>query len=116
MDTIRLNIQMEKADVSLLKKILQNIKDIASSDPQKSVEILIAKTKEGINKMKGYRGEKSKFLRIQFERFISAGGFESIAPIEGIVFEFEGQLFKLTGSYLPLLKIISFFRFGRDKE
>jgi hypothetical protein len=97
-------------------KILQNIKDIASSDPQKSVEILIAKTKEGINKMKGYRGEKSKFLRIQFERFISAGGFESIAPIEGIVFEFEGQLFKLTGSYLPLLKIISFFRFGRDKE
>jgi len=97
-------------------KVLQNIKDIASSDPQKSVEILIAKTKEGINKMKGYRGEKSKFLRIQFERFISAGGFESIAPIEGIVFEFEGQLFKLTGSYLPLLKIISFFRFGRDKE
>jgi hypothetical protein len=65
--------------------------------------------------MKEYRGEKSKFLKVQYERFLRAGGRDSVAPIEGIVFEFEGNLFKLTGSYLPLLKIISFFRFGRDK-
>ena len=62
-----------------------------------------------------YKGEKSENLRIQYDRFIRAGGWDSIVPVEGIVFKFEGNLFKLTGSYLPLLKIISFFRFGRDK-
>lgn len=95
-------------------KVLQNLTDIASSDPQKSTEIIINKSKDAINKMKGYKGEKFKFLEVQYNRFLRAGGFDSIAPIEGIVFEYEGNLYKLTGSYLPLLKIISFFRFGRD--
>lgn len=95
--------------------VLLNLEDIASSDQNKTRKSIIAKAEEGINKMKEYRGEKSKFLKVQYERFLRAGGINSIAPTEGIVFEFEGKLFKLTGSYLPLLKIISFFRFGRDK-
>jgi hypothetical protein len=105
--------------IELLSKagshVLVNLWDIASSDPKKTRESIISKVKEGINKMKEYRGEKSGFLKIQYERFLRSGGVNSIAPTEGIVFEFEGKLFKLTGSYLPLLKIISFFRFGRDK-
>jgi hypothetical protein len=106
--------------IELLSKVgsmvLANLWDIASSDPQKTLKSLNDKARDAINKMKGYRGEKSKFLKVQYERFLRAGGFNSVAPIEGIVFEFNGRLFKLTGSYLPLLKIISFFRFGRDKE
>ncbi len=96
--------------------VLLNLQDIASTNPEEAKKSIITKAEEGINKMKEYRGEKSKVLRVQYERFLRAGGFNSVAPIEGIVFEFEGKLFKLTGSYLPLLKIISFFRFGRDKE
>jgi hypothetical protein len=95
--------------------VLLNLQDIASTNPEETKKSIITKAKEGINKMKEYRGEKSKVLKVQYERFLRAGGFNSVASIEGIVFEFEGKLFKLTGSYLPLLKIISFFRFGRDK-
>lgn len=95
--------------------VLANLWDIASSDPEKSRKSIIAKAQDAINKMKEYRGEKSKFLKVQYERFLRAGGSSSVSPIEGIVFEFDGKLYKLTGSYLPLLKIISFFRFGRDK-
>jgi len=97
-------------------KVLLNSENIASSDPSKAQKSIIDKTDDAINKMSEYRGEKSKFLKAQYERFLRAGGFDSIAPIEGVVFNYEGKLFKLTGSYLPLLKIISFFRFGRDKE
>ena len=96
--------------------VLTNLEDLASSDQDKTRKSIIAKATEGINKMKEYRGEKSQFLKVQYERFLRTGGINSIAPTEGIVFEFNGRLFKLTGSYLPLLKIISFFRFGRDKE
>ena len=97
-------------------KVLQNLKDIACSNPEESEKIISAKAETGINKLKEYRGEKLEALKIQHTRFLRAGGRYSIAPVEGIVFEFEGKLFKLTGSYLPLLKIISFFRFGRDKS
>jgi hypothetical protein len=96
-------------------KVLLNLKDIASSDFVEAKKSIIAKAEDAINRMKEYH-EKSKFLKVQYERFLRAGGFDSIAPIEGIVFEFKGKLFKLTGSYLPLLKIISFFRFGRDNK
>jgi hypothetical protein len=96
-------------------KVLLNLEEIASSNPDEARKSIIAKAEDAINKMREYRGEKSKFLKIQYNRFLRTGGFDSVAPIEGIVFEFEGKLFKLTGSYLPLLKIISFFRFGRDK-
>lgn len=96
--------------------VLLNLEDIASSEPGQARKSIISKVEDAINKMKAYRGEKSKFLEVQYNRFIRAGGLNSIAPVEGIVFEFEGKLFKLTGSYLPILKIISFFRFGRDKE
>jgi len=97
-------------------KVLQNLKDIACSNPEESEKIISGKAETGINKLKEYRGEKSDSLKVQHNRFLRAGGKYSIVPVEGIVFEFEGQLYKLTGSYLPLLKIISFFRFGRDKE
>jgi len=97
-------------------KVLQNLKNIACSNPEESKKIIINKIESGINKLKEYNGEKSQNLKIQYERFLKAGGFTSITPIEGVVFEFIGKQFKLTGSYLPILKIISFFRFGRDKK
>lgn len=96
-------------------KVLRNLNDIASSNPEEAKKSIITKAETGINKLKEYRGEKFKNLEVQYKRFLKAGGASSIVPIEGIVFEFESKLFKLTGTYLPILKIISFFRFGRDK-
>jgi hypothetical protein len=97
-------------------RVLKNLNNISSSNPEEAKKIIICKAKTGINKMKEYRGEKLSKLDVQYKRFLRAGGIESIVPIEGIVFEFDDKLFKLTGSYLPLLKIISFFRFGRDNN
>jgi len=36
----------------------------------------------------------------------------SVVPTEGIVFEFDDQLYKLTGSFTPILRIIGTHRFG----
>jgi hypothetical protein len=56
------------------------------------------------------------YLETQLRRIEQSGGLEGIAPMEGIVFEYKGQLFKLTGNYLPILKMVTFFRFGKDKK
>ena len=60
--------------------------------------------------------KKANYLETQLRRIEQSGGLKGIAPMEGIVFEYKGRLFKLTGNYLPLLKMITFFRFGKDKK
>ena len=59
--------------------------------------------------------KKVDYLETQLKRIEQAGGLKGIAPLEGIVFEYKGKLFKLTGIYLPILKMINFFQFGKDK-
>jgi hypothetical protein len=92
--------------------VLQNLKGTVSEDPD--LKILIQdKIVEAIEKYKEI--DKNDFIETQLRRFSQAREFNGIAHVEGIVFEFKGKTFKLTGTYLPILKLISFFRFGRDK-
>jgi hypothetical protein len=92
--------------------VLQNLKGTVAGGL--NLKILIQdKIVEAIEKYKGI--DKNDFIETQLRRFSQAGEFNGITPIEGIVFEFHGKAFKLTGTYLPILKLISFFRFGRDK-
>jgi hypothetical protein len=96
--------------------VLQNLDKISSSDPQKTIESIKSKSEDAINRLKEYKGKKLLYLNNQLELINQSGGLEGIAPVEGIVFEYNNKIYKLSGNYLPLLKIISFFRFGKDKE
>lgn len=106
--------------------VLQNLSGIAASNPElvktgikKKAEDAMAKIAEFVSKTDIEDQEdfdkKVNYLETQLRRIEQAGGLEGIAPVEGIVFEYDDKLFKLTGNYLPLLKIINFFQFGRDK-
>ena len=96
--------------------VLQNLKEISSEDSNKTIESIKLKSEDAINRLKDYKGKKLLYLNNQLELINQSGGLEGIAPIEGIVFEYNNKIYKLSGNYLPLLKIISFFRFGKDKE
>ena len=106
--------------------VLQNLSGITSTDPSKTSEAIKKKAEDAISKIKEFleKGgtesqedfdKKVHFLETQLKRLEQAGGLDTVAPLEGIVFEYNGRLFKLTGSYLPILKMISFFRFGRNQ-
>jgi len=105
--------------------VLKNLNGIAASNPDIVSDKMKKKTEDAISKIKEYINKKDvpnkedfekkiKYLETQLNRLERGGGLEGIAPIEGIVFEYKGQLFKLTGVYLPILKIINFFQFGKD--
>ena len=96
--------------------VLQNLEEVFSSEPQKTIEYIKLRFEDAINRLKDYKGKKLIYLNNQLELINQSGGLESIAPIEGIVFDYNNKIYKLSGNYLPLLKIISFFRFGKDKE
>ena len=106
--------------------ILKNLKGIASSNPELVSNKMKNKTEDAIQKIEAFSknpnvleqesfDKKLKYLEKQLKRLEKTGGLEAIAPIEGIVFEYKGQLFKLTGVYSPILQMINFFRFEKDK-
>jgi hypothetical protein len=48
-------------------------------------------------------------LQSELERLDKLGGIEKIVPTEGIVFVYNGGVYKLTGSFAPLNKLINIF-------
>lgn len=107
--------------------VLQSVSGIAASDPSASSEGIRKKSEDAIKRIKEFMStqdtgsindfeKKANYLETQLRRIEQSGGLKGIAPMEGIVFEYKGRLFKLTGNYLPLLKMITFFRFGKDKK
>jgi len=106
--------------------VLQNLSGIAASNKDAVSEGIKKKAEEAAQKIKEFIensdvnsikdfDKKVNYLETQLRRIEQAGGLEGVAPVEGIVFEYKGKLFKLTGVYLPVLKMINFFQFGKDK-
>lgn len=106
--------------------VLQSLSGIAASNPTAVSQGIKKKSEDAINKIKDFMArtevedpedfeKKINYLETQLRRLEQSGGLEGVAPTEGIVFEYKGRLFKLTGNYLPILKMINFFQFGKDK-
>ena len=105
--------------------VLKNLTGISSTEPDKAKESIKKKAEDAIEKIHAYMDNKTddkedfdkkvRYLETQLKRLDQSGGLDAVTPIEGIVFEYNGRIFKLTGNYLPILKIISFFRFGRNQ-
>ena len=103
--------------------VLQNLDGISSTEPAKTKESVKRKAEDAIEKIKRFMNnegqedydKKARYLETQLNRLDQAGGLDAVAPLEGIVFEYNGRNFKLTGNYLPILKIVSFFRFGKNQ-
>jgi len=47
------------------------------------------------------------------ERLERIGGMESIFPTEGIVFKYNGKLYKLTGTFAALNQLLNTIKFKR---
>jgi len=106
--------------------VLKNLEGIAANDQNEATEKIIHKAKEAIEKIKTFNKthninntedfiKKTNYLETQLRRIKGAGGLKAAAPLEGIVFEYKGQVYKLTGIYLPILKIVQFFNFGKNQ-
>jgi hypothetical protein len=54
-----------------------------------------------------------KKLEIQLKKIERMGGFDTIVPIEGIVFTYGGNTYKLTGSFAPVNQILGVLKYAR---
>ena len=93
--------------------LLKNIDTFLSANPDAAVQqlrknidsqisaIRSSKNVEDINKMMGI-----------LEKIQSLGGFDNLVPSEGIVFRYRGKIYKLTGLFTPVHRLMSIGRFA----
>ena len=51
------------------------------------------------------------FLKRELRRLKDIGGFKAVLPTEGLVFKYQGKLYKLTGAFAPINQIFGYLKF-----
>jgi len=101
--------------------VLQNVKQLVALNPNDSMQKMRDELSMSINQIKTAAAtpdmqddDKSlQFLKRELQRLQDLGGFDSIVPTEGIVFKYNGKLYKLTGAFAPINQIIGYLKFQR---
>jgi hypothetical protein len=82
-----LTVNPDSAVRDMKKRLEQTIKDVEASGDHKKIEK----------------------LKLELKRLTAIGGPSKIVPIEGIVFIYNGQTFKLTGAFASLNQLLGIF-------
>jgi len=94
--------------------VLKNIKNYLAANPSKAVQQiknnLTSLTKE---LQTSDNIETIKKLETYLKQIEAIGGFDSIVPIEGVVFTYGGNTYKLTGSFAPVNQILGALKYAR---
>lgn len=94
--------------------VMSNISGFLTANPNNTVQ----KIRKDINKIIAQaRGSKDpkilKALNYNLKKIKALGGFDAIVPSEGIVFMYNGKLYKLTGAFAPANQLLGLFRYSR---
>ena len=102
----------ENVFLSLGAEVLENAKNFIAVSPAKGVKDMKKDLGNTISDLrKGGDITKLKQLKRQIQRFKKAGGFNKIVPSEGIVFDYKGNTYKLTGLFAPINQILGMTKF-----
>lgn len=93
-------------------EVLQNVSDVMSLNPDKTSKKIKKEVEDAIKKLSQSKDVNDlKVLNTQLKRINAAGGIEKVAPLEGIVFNFNGKTYKLTGAFAPINQLLGYFKF-----
>jgi len=93
-------------------EVLQNVSDVMALNPEKTSQKIKQDVESAIQTLSTSKNvEDMKVLDTQLKRIKAAGGLNKIAPLEGIVFNFNGKTYKLTGAFAPINQLLGYFKF-----
>ncbi|WWT39297.1 cytidylyltransferase like protein [Microcystis phage Mel-JY01] len=93
-------------------EVLKNVSDVAALNPKETVVKIKNDLLKAVTKLSKSKNIKDiEVLQRELLRLNSAGGIKAIVPLEGIVFNYNGKVYKLTGTFSPINQIISYFKF-----
>jgi len=102
----------EDVFLSLGADVLQNAQNFIAVSPDKGVRDIKKELTQTVSTLrKGGDFQKLTQLKKQLMRIKRAGGFNKIVPSEGIVFDYKGNTYKLTGVFAPINQILGMTKF-----
>ena len=103
----------ENLFLELGAKVLTNVENLISASPEKAVKSIKKDLKSTISSLqKGGDLNKISQLKRHLERLSKAGGFNRIVPSEGVVFNYKGKTYKLTGTFAPINQILGSLKYA----
>jgi hypothetical protein len=94
--------------------ILKNMDGWMAVNPAKSVQNMRKKLQSAIKDIRsGGDLKKLNKLKIQLDRLNAIGGLDAVVPTEGIVFKYNGNVYKFTGAFAPVNQITGMMTFDR---
>jgi hypothetical protein len=106
---------IEKAIHDFAVKLLESLKSAYILDNAREVERLKIEVEEAIKSIHSYEGEgQDAAMEVLYKQLQKLEHHDNITtPVEGFVFEYEGQLYKFTGNFAPVNQILGLFKYGR---
>ena len=92
-------------------KSTENLLAVSSNDSIKGVRNKLAQSIRSIRSSND--AEAIKRLYDQIRKINLAGGIKNLKTTEGIVFMYNGRLYKITGSFAPLNQILGMIKFKK---
>jgi len=95
-------------------EVLSFMTSVLTVNPDAAKQQMVGRLETAINSIRATGDAKNlDKLEIELARIEALGGFDKIVPNEGIVFNYNGNTFKLTGAFAPLNQILGIFTFSR---
>lgn len=87
--------------------VLSMMSSVLTANSDEALRMIKARLDDTIANIKK-NGSRDKIykLKMELERLLAAGGKQKIVPNEGIVFTYNGNVYKLTGTFAPLNQIL----------
>lgn len=106
---------IEKAIHDFAVKMLEGLKSAYILDNESEVQRLKQEVELAIKSIHAYEGEgKEQAMDILYKQLQKLEHHDNITtPVEGFVFEYEGQLYKFTGNFAPINQLLGLFKYGR---
>ncbi len=109
------NLQpFESIFLKLGAEIMKNASNFLAANPNKAVQSIRSEIAQIIRTLRSTNDiAKMDLLRKQLDKIKRLGGFEKIVPVEGIVFTYGGNTYKLTGAFAPINQILGTLKYSR---
>lgn len=94
--------------------VLKNASNFVAASPDAEMQRIHQQIRTEAEKIKKTGGaDQIAKVEAELARLQRIGGIESIIPTEGLVFKYNGKIYKLTGTFAAINQLLGIIKFGR---
>ena len=104
---------IEEVFLKLGGELLKRVETVLSTDPDSTREDIRQQIQDVRAELEGAADQdKIEKLQSELERLKKSGGMDDFAALEGVVFQYDGNTYKLTGQFASINQAVGVMKFG----